>query len=136
MILNNLFARINLNYYIFLHCKEISSLYKTSTLQKCLDALKTNKYAQRLKVSEEVSATYLSKRIKLINRFLGANNCLANSMCLFLAIRNRKNVSFIIGVSDDFIESAFSHCWVEIGNVAINEKREIMKYKPVISIHR
>ena len=136
MILNNLFARITLNCHIFLHCKEISNLYKTSTLQQCLEALNTNKYAQRLKVSEEVSATYLSKRIKLINRFLGADNCLANSMCLFLAIRNRKNVSFIIGVSDDFKESAFSHCWVEIGNVSINEKREIMKYKPVISIHR
>ena len=55
-------------------------------------------------------------------------------MCLFLAIKNRKNISFIIGVSDDFIENSFSHCWVEIKNIAVNEKETIMKYRPVISI--
>ena len=134
MISENLFLRIKFNLRLYFHCKEITTLYKNNTLQKCLEILDTYKFTEKLKVADKVSATYLSKRISLINRLLGVNNCLANSMCLFLAIKNRRNISFIIGVSDDFIENSFSHCWVEVKNIAVNEKRTIMKYRPVISI--
>ena len=57
-------------------------------------------------------------------------------MSLYLAIRNRKNVSFIVGVSKEFLEDSFSHCWVEIKNIAINEERAIRNYKPLINIHK
>ena len=134
MISKNIFSRINFNFRLFKHCKEISALYKKNSLQYCLEMLSKDKYTARLNMPKEISATYLSKRINLINKFLGSYNCLANSMCLFLAIKNRKNISFIIGVSDNFIENSFSHCWVEIESSAVNEERTIINYKSVINI--
>ena len=136
MIHGNLFSRINFNFRLFKHCKEITSLYKKNSLQQCLKIISEDEYSKDLRVSKETSTTYLSKRINLINKLLKVNNCLANSMCLFLAMKNRKNISFIIGVSDDFIEDSFSHCWVEADNLPINEGSTIAKYKPVISIHK
>ena len=124
------------NFKLYLHCKEISSLYKKNTFHECLNLISSSTHFKTINISEEISATYLSKRIRLINRFLGVNNCLANSMCLFLAIKNREKVSFIIGVSEDFLENTFSHCWVEIKNVPINEEKSIMNYKSVINIHK
>ena len=136
MIPNNLFLRIYFNIKLYAHCKRISEIYKKNTLQHCLEILSSDKYIKSINASEEISAIYLSKRIGLINKFLQIDNCLANSMCLFLAIKNRKNISFVIGVSDNFIENSFSHCWVEINGVAINEKRAIMEYKSVIRIDK
>ena len=131
---NTLLSRIYFNFKIYKHCKEISRIYKKNTFQKCLEILSSDKYIENLNISKKISATYLSKRIRLINKFLRVDNCLANSMCLFLAIKNRENVSLIIGVSKDSLEDSFSHCWVEIKNVAINEDRSIMNYKSVINI--
>ena len=129
-------SRIDFNFKLYKHCKEISILYKKNTFQKCLEILSTDKYIKTLDIPAEISATYLSKRIKLINGFLGVNNCLANSMSLYLAISNRKNVSFIVGVSKEFLEDSFSHSWVEIKNIAINEEKSIMGYKALINIHK
>ena len=136
MILSDLSSRVFLNLKLFNHCKEISAFYKKNSFHRCLEVLSKDEHEVSLNVPKEVSAKYLSKRIRLINKFFGVDNCLANSMCLFLAIKNRKNVSLIIGVSDNFKESSFSHCWVEIENVAVNEERRIMHYKSVISIHK
>ncbi len=136
MMPNTFLSRICFNIKLYKHCKRISTLYKKSTFQNCLEILSTDKYTETLDISAEISATYLSKRVRLINQFLGVNNCLANSMCLFLAIKNRENVSFIIGVSNEFLENSFSHCWVEIKNIAINEESSIMKYKSVISVKK
>ena len=136
MTLKKLLLKISFNFKLYKHCKEISTLYKENTFQDCLEILRTDKYSKTLNIPSEISATYLSKRVRLINRFLGVNNCLANSMSLYLAIRNRKNVSFIVGVSKEFLEDSFSHCWVEIKNIAINEERAIRNYKPLINIHK
>ncbi len=132
----NFISRVNFNFKLYKHCKEISTLYKKNTFQKCLEILSTKKYTNTLNIPADISATYLSKRIRLINRFLRVYNCLANSMSLYLAISNRKNVSFIVGVSKEFLEDSFSHCWVEIKNIAINEENSIMNYKPLINIHK
>ena len=136
MISKKVFSRINFNLRLFKHCKEITALYKKNSLQYCLEMLSKDKHTGGPNIPKEISATYLSKRINLINKFLGADNCLANSMCLFLAIKNRKNISFIIGVSDNFMENSFSHCWVEIESSAVNEENAITNYRSVLSIHK
>ena len=132
----NFLSRVNFNFKLYKHCKEISILYKKNTFQKCLEILSTDKFTKTLNISPEISATYISKRIRFINGFLGVKNCLANSMSLYLAIKNRKNVSFIVGVSNEFLEDSFSHCWVEIKNIAINEERSVINYKSLINIHK
>jgi len=134
MTLNTLPSRMYFNFKLYQHCKEISSLYKKNTFHECLELISSHNHLKTINISEDVSATYLSKRVRLINRFLGANNCLANSMCLFLAIKNRENLSFIVGVEEDFLENSFSHCWIEINNIAINENKSILNYKPIITI--
>ena len=136
MTSKNFLSRVNFNFKLYKHCKEISILYKKNTFQKCLEILSTNKYTNTLNIPAEISATYLSKRIRLINGFLGVDNCLANSMSLYLAISNRQNVSFIVGISKEFLEDSFSHCWVEIKKIAINEEDSIMNYKSLINIHK
>lgn len=122
------------NLKLFKHCLIISNFYKRNSLKECLNLLKTKSFDSGFKAKEEVSATYLSKRIRFFNKLIASDNCLANSMCLYLAFNNKIGLSLKIGASNDLNSEVFSHCWIEKDGLAINEDDSIKNLKILLEV--